>query len=99
MKNIFNIDEGTMIVEDILSPNAAPALNYAQFLITAEELGGVDMAREFGVPVPPQDSSGYAIPTLSKWSDIVYLQLLRLEEHPNVDRIIQYHVSNQKKGA
>lgn len=93
MKNIFNIDEGTIIVEDILSPQAAPELNYAQFQTQVEAFGGIAVAEELGLPVPPKDASGYAIPTLAKWSDIVFLQLLRLGSRPDVQRIIQYHVS------
>ncbi|KAJ5574400.1 uncharacterized protein N7459_008827 [Penicillium hispanicum] len=91
MKNIFNFDEGTIIVEDILSPQAAPELNYAQFRTQVEAFGGIEVAQELGLPIPPQDASGYAIPTLAKWLDIVFLQLLRLGSRPDVQRIIQYH--------
>lgn len=93
MKNIFNLDEGTILVEDILSPSAAPAIIFEQYQAQAKLLGGVEVAQELGLTMPPRDSSRYAIPALSKWSDIVFLQLLRLEVNPLVERIIQYHVS------
>ncbi|CAL5866180.1 uncharacterized protein PFLUO_LOCUS387 [Penicillium psychrofluorescens] len=94
MKNIFNLDEGTILVEDILSPSAAPAIIFEQYQAQAKLLGGVEVAQELGLTMPPRDSSRYAIPALSKWSDIVFLQLLRLEVNPLVERIIQYHITN-----
>ncbi|KAH6879463.1 hypothetical protein B0T10DRAFT_464504 [Thelonectria olida] len=99
MKNIFNVAEGTIIVEDVLSPREAPTSNWAMFQMQLQIYGGIteEEAPDYEIDVPPsQDASGYEIPSLSKWSDIAYLQLLLAADGNEnqvrgVRRIIQFH--------
>ncbi|KAM5341473.1 hypothetical protein ACJ41O_014504 [Fusarium nematophilum] len=94
--NIFGLDEGTIIVEDVLNPKAAPALRWRAFEQFMEPLGGVDMAEIYDVETPPRDASGWEIPPLTQWSDIAYLQLVHASggaqgQIQGVKRIIQFH--------
>lgn len=96
MKNIFNLNDGTIIVEDVLNPKAAPAIAWNVFL---KLVASMDMTPEDGADwAPPRDASGYAIPSLTQWSDIAYLQLEHVSggdegQVQGVKRIIQFHVS------
>lgn len=99
MKNIYNLAQGTIIVEDVLNPRAAPALLFQAFENLMSEMGmTVDMAGEIGLDPPPSDATGYEIPALTSWSDIAYLQLVHASggnqnQVQGVKRIIQFHVS------
>ncbi|KAH7129819.1 hypothetical protein B0J13DRAFT_644791 [Dactylonectria estremocensis] len=98
MKNIFNLGDGTVIVEDVTNPNSMPALIEANYKKNLAEF--IKQGSDPAWLGPAPDPSNYVIPDLAKWSDIAYLQIARVAggdtaQMKNVQRIIQYHVINK----
>ncbi|KAF7556578.1 hypothetical protein G7Z17_g1323 [Cylindrodendrum hubeiense] len=105
MKNIYNLAEGTIIVEDVLNPNLAPVIGWSNFLKTMAIFGvaaedAETMAPLLDIDIPPRDAAGYSMPPLTQWSDIAYLQLVHASGNnqaqvQGVKRIIQFHITNK----
>ncbi|KAH7161808.1 hypothetical protein EDB81DRAFT_854092 [Dactylonectria macrodidyma] len=94
MKNIYNLGDGTIIVEDVTTPRAMVDVLIRQHDKIVELYVSMEMPASAAGPAPV--ASDYVVPALGAWSDIAYLQIARVAggnagQMKNVKRIIQYH--------
>jgi hypothetical protein len=91
-KNVYNLDEGTIIAEDIISPKQA--------VLKAAKNHQAEVDRGQEPPPLALDPNTYKNPDLFAWSDVTFLTMQLVAEAlgddqtvlQNLRRVIQYHV-------